>query len=72
MIYYEYKLIPMDPFHMDAYEVNVALNDNGMEGFRFIGIHKLWTSDKSGTLVQADYLLLEKAEEEDEEVIEFK
>ena len=57
---------------MDAYEVNVALNDNGMEGFRFIGIHKLWTSDKSGTLVQADYLLLEKAEEEDEEVIEFK
>lgn len=57
---------------MDAYEVNVALNDNGMEGFRFIGIHKLWTSDKSGALVQADYLLLEKAEEEDEEVIEFK
>ena len=50
---------------MDAYEVNVALNDNGMEGFRFIGIHKLWTSDKSGALVQADYLLLEKAEEED-------
>lgn len=65
MIYYEYKLIPMDPFHMDAYEVNVALNDNGMEGFRFIGIHKLWTSDKSGALVQADYLLLEKAEDDE-------
>ena len=50
---------------MDAYEVNVALNDNGMEGFRFIGIHKLWTSDKSGALVQADYLLLEKAEDDE-------
>jgi hypothetical protein len=66
MIYYEYKLIPMDPFHMDADAVDVTLNDKGMEGFRFIGIHKLWTSDKSGGLVQAEFLMLEKAEEEEE------
>lgn len=67
MIYYEYKLIPMDPFHMDARAVDITLNDNGMEGFRFVGIQKIWTSDKAGSLVQAEYLLLEKAEEEDEE-----
>ena len=65
MIYYEYKLIPMDPFHMDTYAVESTLNDKGMEGFRFIGVHKLWTSDKSGALVQADYLLLEKAEDDE-------
>ena len=67
MIYYEYKLIPIDPFQMDDSAVDSTLNDNGMEGFRFVGIQKLWTSDKAGSLVQAEYLLLEKAEEEDEE-----
>ena len=51
---------------MDADAVDVTLNDKGMEGFRFIGIHKLWTSDKSGGLVQAEFLMLEKAEEEEE------
>jgi hypothetical protein len=71
MIYYEYKLIPIDPFHMDADAVEMTLNDNGMEGYRFVGIQKLWTSDKTGSLVQAEYLLLEKAEQEDEEEISF-
>ena len=66
MIYYEYKLIPMDPFHMDASAVDMTLNDNGTEGFRFIGIQKLWTSEKTGGLVQAEYLLLEKAEEQED------
>lgn len=66
MIYYEYKLILIDPFHMDASAVESTINDNGCEGFRFVGIQKLWTSDKLGTLVQADYLLLEKAEPEEE------
>jgi hypothetical protein len=63
---YEYKLISIDPFEMDVDAVEVALNDNGMEGYRFVGIQKLWTSDKSGSPVQAEYLLLEKVEEVDE------
>lgn len=66
MIYYQYKLIPMDPFHMDATAFDITVNDQGMEGFRFVGIQKLWTSDKTGSLVQADYVLLEKAEEDEE------
>lgn len=66
MIYYEYKLMIMDPFRMDAGDVQSILNDQGCEGFRFVGIQKLWTSEKSGSLVQADYLLLEKAEEQEE------
>lgn len=51
---------------MDAGDVQSILNDQGCEGFRFVGIQKLWTSEKSGSLVQADYLLLEKAEEQEE------
>lgn len=51
---------------MDASAVDMTLNDNGTEGFRFIGIQKLWTSDKTGGLVQAEYLLLEKAEEQED------
>lgn len=66
MIYYEYKLILMDPFQMDARSVESAINDQGCEGFRFVGIQKLWTAEVTGGLVQADYLLLEKAEPEED------
>lgn len=66
MTYYEYKLILMDPFHTDARAVESTINDLGCEGFRFVGIHKLWTTESTGALVQAEYLLLEKAEAQDD------
>lgn len=66
MIYYEYKLILMDPFHIDVNAVENILSEHGYEGFRFVSIQKLWTSDKSGGLAQADYILLEKAEEQED------
>ena len=65
MIYYEYSFIQIDPFHIDADGLQSTLNEMGMEGYRFVGIHKLWTTDKTGSLVQAEYMMLEKAEQEE-------
>jgi len=55
----------MEPVATDADRVEELLNEKGAEGFRLIAIQKLWTSDDYGQSIQRNFLVLEKAEEEE-------
>jgi hypothetical protein len=65
MTSYEYELLKMEPVATDADRVEELLNEKGAEGFRLIAIQKLWTSDDYGQSIQRNFLVLEKAEEEE-------
>jgi len=65
MIQYEYMLIKMEPVVMDADSIEDLLNEKGLEGFRLSSIQKLWTQDDYGQSLQRNFLVLEKACEEE-------
>jgi hypothetical protein len=62
---YEYQIIKMEPAETDCDIVEDMLNENGAEGFRFIGIHKLWARDSEYNAIQRNFLILEKASQEE-------
>lgn len=65
MTTYEYELIQMEPVSTDVDTVSDLLNQKGDEGYRFIAVHKFWTQDDYGQAIQRNFLVLEKADEED-------
>lgn len=62
---YEYQIIKMEPVETDCDIVEEMLNQNGSEGFRFVGIHKLWARDSEYNAIQRNFLVLEKEVEEE-------
>ena len=67
MKYYEYQVIKMDPMDTDNYTILEMLNEHGWNGFRLVSTQKLWSMDKDRTMVERDYLILEKEDEKDED-----
>ena len=57
---YEYQVIQMEPVETDCESVEEMLNIHGEQGFRFIGIHKLWARDSEYKAIQRNFLVLEK------------
>ena len=62
---YEYEIIKMEPVETDSDTVQEILNEKGSEGYRFLGIQKLWARDSEYNAIQRNFLVLEK-EMEDE------
>jgi hypothetical protein len=62
---YEYELVKMEPVETDCDAVQEILNEKGAEGFRFIGIQKMWARDSEYNAIQRNFLVLEKAEEDE-------
>lgn len=62
---YEYELIRMEPVSSDIDTAQTILNEKGSEGFRFITVQKFWTEDDYGQPIQRNFLVLEKADEDD-------
>jgi len=62
---FEYELIRMEPVSSDIDTVQTILNEKGSEGFRFITVQKFWTEDDYGQPIQRNFLVLEKAAEEE-------
>jgi len=62
---YEYELIRMEPITTDGDVIQSMLNEKGSEGFRFVTVQKLWTQDDYGQPIQRNFVVLEKAEEDD-------
>ncbi len=62
---YEYQMIKMEPVETDSETVEDLLNIHGEQGFRFIGIQKLWSRDSEYNAIQRNFLVLEKAVEEE-------
>lgn len=62
---YEYQMIKMEPVETDSETVEELLNIHGEQGFRFIGIQKLWSRDSEYNAIQRNFLVLEKAVEEE-------
>jgi hypothetical protein len=65
MTTYEYELIRMEPITTDEGVIQSMLNEKGSEGFRFVTVQKLWTQDDYGQPIQRNFVVLEKAEEDD-------
>ncbi len=62
---YEYQMIKMEPVETDSETVEDLLNIHGEQGFRFIGIQKLWSRDSEYNAIQRNFLVLEKAVEDE-------
>ena len=62
---FEYELVRMEPVSSDIDTVQTILNEKGSEGFRFITVQKFWTEDDYGQPIQRNFLVLEKAAEEE-------
>jgi hypothetical protein len=62
---YEYELVRMEPVSSDIDTVKTILNEKGSEGYRFVTVQKFWTQDDYGQSIQRNFLVLEKAEEDD-------
>ena len=62
---YEYELVRMEPVSSDIDTALTILNEKGSEGFRFITVQKFWTEDDYGQPIQRNFLVLEKADEDD-------
>ena len=62
---YEYKLIKMEPVETDADTVQDILNEEGSEGYRLIGIQKMWARDSDWNAIQRNFMVLEKEIEEE-------
>jgi hypothetical protein len=62
---YEYALVKMEPVFTNADTVEEILNQKGEEGYRYIGIQKLWTEDSDGQSIQRNFIVLERKSEED-------
>ena len=62
---YEYELIRMEPVSSDIDTVETILNEKGSEGYRFVTVQKFWTQDDYGQSIQCNFLVLEKANEDD-------
>ena len=62
---YEYELVKMEPVETDADTVQDILNEKGSEGYRFLGIQKLWARDSDYQAIQRNFLVLEKEMEEE-------
>ena len=62
---YEYELIKLEPVSSDVDTVDSILNEKGSEGYRFIAVQKFWTQDDYGQAIQRNFLVLEKAEEDE-------
>ena len=62
---YEYQMIKMEPVETDSETVEELLNIHGEQGFRFIGIQKLWSRGSEYNAIQRNFLVLEKAVEEE-------
>jgi len=61
---YEYELVKMEPVETDCDTVQEILNDRGSQGFRFVGIEKMWARDSDWNEIQRNFLVLEKEIEE--------
>jgi hypothetical protein len=61
---YEYELVKMEPVETDADTVQEILNERGANGFRFVGVEKLWTRDHEYNEIQRNFIVLEKELEE--------
>ena len=55
----------MEPVETDCDTVQEILNQKGFEGFRFVGIQKLWARDSEYNAIQRNFLVLEKEVEEE-------
>lgn len=55
-----YELLKMEPVETDCDTVQEMLNERGAEGFRFVGIQKLWARDSEYNAIQRNFLVLEK------------
>jgi hypothetical protein len=62
---FEYELVKMEPVETDCDSVQEVLNEKGTEGFRFVGIQKLWARDSDWNAIQRNFLVLEKEVEEE-------
>jgi hypothetical protein len=62
---YEYELIKLEPVSSDQDTVDSILNEKGSEGYRFITVQKFWTQDDYGQAIQRNFLVLEKAQEDE-------
>ena len=62
---YEYQVTKMEPVETDCDTVEEMLNIYGEQGFRFVGIHKLWARDSEYNAIQRNFLVLEKEVEEE-------
>lgn len=62
---YEYELIKLEPVSSDIDAVELILNEKGCEGYRFVTVQKFWTQDDYGQSIQRNFLVLEKAEEDE-------
>jgi len=62
---FEYELVKMEPVETDCDSVQEVLNEKGAEGFRFVGIQKLWSRDSDWNAIQRNFLVLEKKVEEE-------
>ena len=62
---YEYEIIKMEPVETDSNTVQAILNEKGSEGYRFLGIQKLWARDSEYNAIQRNFLVLEKELEEE-------
>ena len=61
---YEYELVKMEPMETDCDTVQEILNDKGSQGFRLVGIEKLWARASDWNAIQRNFLVLEKVDEE--------
>lgn len=62
---YEYLIVKMEPVFTDADTVEEILNQKGEAGYRYAGVQKLWTENDDGESIQRNFLLFEKAIEEE-------
>lgn len=62
---YEYEIIKMEPVETDWEAVQEILNERGTDGYRFVGIQKLWARDSEYNAIQRNFLVLEKEIEEE-------
>lgn len=65
MTTYEYELVKMEPVETDCDTVQEILNEKGAEGYRFMGIQKLWARDSEYNAIQRNFLVLEKIDEDE-------
>ena len=62
---YEYELVKMEPVFTDADTIESILNERGSEGYRFVSVQKFGTTNDDGESIQRNYLVLERALEEE-------
>ena len=59
----------MEPVTTDSDAVETILNEQGIEGYRFRGIKKLWTSNDNYDPVQRNFIIMELQEQDEDEII---